>query len=236
MKNLIFFIVLSILSIELHAQIASDITIDGGSIRFIRPNATGGWARGLFFLDHDEVTRIGGMGMLGTGDNTIHRMYLAHGEKPWSSGQGLYVLPDGKTGIGITIPVTKLDVNGNMRVGNVSTPSGYKLYVEEGIITEKVVVAKHGTINWADYVFEKDYDRNTIKEVEDYIQQNKHLPNVPSTQEVNDNGINMVEMDATLLRQIEELWLNMIDLNDKLTNLEKENKQLKKKLRKKINL
>ena len=44
----------------------------------------------------------------------------------------------GSVGIGTASPQAKLDVNGNVRIGNVPVPSGYKLYVEDGILSEKV--------------------------------------------------------------------------------------------------
>lgn len=113
-----------------------------------------------------------------------------------------------------------ITINGKMRIGTVNTPNGYKLYVGEGILTEKVKVATHGTAQWADYVFEPDYDLNSLEEVENFIQTNKHLPNVPSEEEVNKDGVDMVEMDATLLRQIEELWLHTIKLNERIQELE----------------
>ena len=117
----------------------------------------------------------------------------------------------------------KIEDNGRVSIGNISTPSGYKLYVDDGILTERVKVATVGSGDWADYVFEEDYDLNSTKEVEMFVKENKHLPNVPSAKEVSEKGVDMVEMDATLLRQIEELWLHVIELN-------KENDSLKAKV------
>jgi len=114
----------------------------------------------------------------------------------------------------------KIREDGKVSVGDVSTPGDYRLYVQRGILTEKVQVAGLGTADWADFVFEEDYDRNSTEEVEAFINENGHLPNVPSAVEVSKNGVNMVEMDATLLRQVEELWLHVIDLK-------KENEALK---------
>ncbi len=123
-----------------------------------------------------------------------------------------------------------LHINGSTLVGNgsVSTPEGYKLYVTEGILTEKLKIADASGIDWADYVFEEDYDRNTTDEVEAFIKANKHLPNVPSAKEVSENGIDVAEMDATLLRQIEELWLHVIELKKENEALKAEMTELKK--------
>jgi len=117
--------------------------------------------------------------------------------------------------------------DGKISIGNVTTPGQYKLYVEEGILAEKVKVATDGLIDWADYVFEENYDLNSTKEVETFIKENKHLPNVPSAKEVNEKGVDMVEMDATLLRQIEELWLHVIELKKQNEALNNQIKALK---------
>ena len=74
-------------------------------------------------------------------------------------------------------------------------------------------------ITWSDYVFAKDYNLNSLAEVENYINKHHHLPDVPSEQEVKTNGIDLAEMDAVLLRKIEELTLYVIELK-------KENEQL----------
>ena len=60
--------------------------------------------------------------------------------------------------------------------------------------------------------FAKDYQLKSLEEVETYINENKHLPDVPSAEEVVKSGINVAEMDALLLQKIEELTLYMIEL------------------------
>ena len=99
-------------------------------------------------------------------------------------------------------------------------PADYRLYVSGGIMTEKAKVALKNTNSWADFVFEESYQLNSIAEVKDFIKNNKHLPHVPSAKKVVEDGINIAEMDAILLRQIEELWLHVIKLSE-------ENKALK---------
>ncbi len=107
-----------------------------------------------------------------------------------------------------------------------NTLSGdFNLYVTKGILSERMRVRT--VDDWADYVFEKDYPLNKISFVEQHIKTNKHLPNVPSAKEVEKEGFDLSKMDATLLRQIEELWLHTIELNKKVQSLEEELKQLK---------
>ena len=112
----------------------------------------------------------------------------------------LFLSNNGKVSIGLdpNLPTT---FNGN-----------YKLYVAEGIMTEKIKVALESTASWADYVFEADYNLMTLNEVESFISEHGHLPNVPSAKEVVEEGIDMAEMDAKLLEKIEELTLYMLEL------------------------
>jgi len=69
---------------------------------------------------------------------------------------------------------------------------------------------------WSDYVFEKDYRLRPICEVEEYIAEHGHLPDVPSAEEVSEQGQDLGRMDAILLRKIEELTLYVIELEKKL--------------------
>lgn len=62
--------------------------------------------------------------------------------------------------------------------------------------------ARYHVTNWCDYVFEEDYELMSLSDLEKYLSKNKHLPNVPSEQEVKENGFDVVEMDAALLRKI----------------------------------
>jgi hypothetical protein len=112
-----------------------------------------------------------------------------------------------------------------------STPDGtkYKLFVKDGIRTEKVKVDIASANGWADYVFNKGYKLLSLSDVEKHIDEKGHLPNVPSADDVVKNGVNLGEMDAKLLEKIEELTLYVIQLNKDVKKLEEENKQLKRK-------
>jgi len=110
-----------------------------------------------------------------------------------------------------------------VKIGNVSTANkNYKLYVEKGILTEKVKVAVKNSNQWADYVFEENYDLMSIEELEDYVSENKHLPNVPSAKEVVKEGIDMAQMDATLLEKIEEFTLYVIQQQKEIKEVKDE--------------
>jgi len=110
-----------------------------------------------------------------------------------------------------------LYVEGSVGIGSQKI-DGYKLSVN-GKIRASDDIKVYPETEWADYVFEEDYTLKTLEEVENYINTNGHLPNVPSAAEVEASGIELGAMDAKLLEKIEELTLYMIELkkqNDKL--------------------
>jgi len=117
--------------------------------------------------------------------------------------------------------------NGRVGIGldpdELTTPEEYRLYVAQGILTERVKVALRHTTDWADYVFKNDYKLLTLGEVDAFIKKYGHLPGVPSAEEVKEKGIDVATMDAKLLEKIEELTLYMIELK-------KENEAMKMQL------
>lgn len=119
-----------------------------------------------------------------------------------------------------------ISAGGTVQIGTTTTPAGYKLYVETGILTEKVKVALKSGANWADYVFADDYKLQPLHEVETYIKANKHLPGVPSADEVVEKGLDLGSMDAKLLEKIEELTLHMIQLEKEVNTLKQKNTEL----------
>jgi hypothetical protein len=106
-----------------------------------------------------------------------------------------------------------IDQNGNIGIGTTDT-KGYKLGVNGSAIATSMTVKLNA--NWPDFVFAKTYGLRPLSEVESYIKANSHLPEVPSAAQVAKDGINLGEMDATLLKKIEELTLYLIEQNKKL--------------------
>ena len=80
-----------------------------------------------------------------------------------------------------------------------------------------------------DYVFEKDYNLLPLSEVEAFINQNKHLPEVPSAKEMEAEGLNLKEMNLLLLKKVEELTLHVIHLNKNNSEMRSEIEKLKNK-------
>jgi hypothetical protein len=111
--------------------------------------------------------------------------------------------------------------NGKVVIGNVSnTPNNYKLYVEDGILAERLKVAVKTSSDWADFVFAENYRLRSLAETKLFIQENQHLPDVPSAAEMVEKGLDVREMNALLLQKIEELTLHVIALNERVEELE----------------
>jgi hypothetical protein len=109
--------------------------------------------------------------------------------------------------------------SGNIGIGT-TDPKGYKLAVAGNMIAESVKVQLKGS--WADYVFEDDYKLKTLEETEAFVKKNKHLPEIPSAAEVKTNGIDVGEMNAKLLKKIEELTLHLIEKEKKDNDQQKQ--------------
>ncbi|NLU91230.1 hypothetical protein [Chitinophaga sp. Ak27] len=108
-----------------------------------------------------------------------------------------------------------ISATGNVAIGN-NNPQRYKLAVEGTIGARRVKVTQE---SWADFVFNKDYQLPAVHEVADFIKQNKHLPGIPTTQQVKEEGIDLGEMNKLLLQKVEEQMLYIIQLNKQVQEL-----------------
>ncbi|MFB9110341.1 tail fiber protein [Flavobacterium gyeonganense] len=114
-------------------------------------------------------------------------------------------------------------------VGIGTTTPGSKLTVAGNIHAQEVKVTPNaGTV--PDYVFADDYKLKSLEEVEAYIKQNSHLPEIPSAKEIEKNGLMLAEMNMSLLKKIEELTLYMIELKKENQNLTDNQKILEEKI------
>ncbi|GIQ61398.1 hypothetical protein Flavo103_45330 [Flavobacterium collinsii] len=114
--------------------------------------------------------------------------------------------------------------NGNVGIGTMSPDE--KLTVKGKIHTQEVRVDMAGPLV-PDYVFANDYQLKSLQEVEDYINKNKHLPEIPSAQEIEKNGLMLAEMNMNLLKKIEEMTLYSIQQNKKIDQQSEEIESLK---------
>jgi len=103
----------------------------------------------------------------------------------------------GNVGNGVVNPQNTLDVNGTIHAKEI----------------------KVDLIGWSDFVFNDNYKLRELEELEDFIMENKHLPDIPSEEEVLKSGVQLGEMNALLLQKIEELTLYIIEQDKKTEKL-----------------
>ena len=112
----------------------------------------------------------------------------------------------GSVGIGTINPQAKLDVRGVISAEEV------KVQVLAG----------------ADYVFNSDYNLKSLSEVEAFVKENKHLPEIPSEKHMQENGLSMNEFQIKLLQKIEELTLYTIQQEKRADEQDRRIKELEK--------
>ena len=175
------------------------------SLQGIQLSKSGGrWVRlfspSLTITAYNYITRNNDAGIVignVAGVNTVDHGFVI--VPHWNSRGGLRVTPAGTVGIGTSL---------------VNNPNGYTLAVYGKIGANEVMVENTST-TWADYVFKPNYRLRKLKEVENFITENQHLPEIPSAEEVRTNGHKLGEMDVLLLKKIEELTLYVIELEKK---------------------
>lgn len=161
------------------------------------PNGTGGFARGYSIANQDNSETYIQLGTFGNYFGGISNLTYSYIGREYNNTYMVF-RPNGNIGIGTTNPQDKLSVNGKIRA--------HEIKVE--------------TSNWPDYVFSTDYKLPTLAETEQFIKDYGHLSEVPKASEVETDGISLGEMNKILLKKIEELTLQVIELNKKVDRQE----------------
>lgn len=112
----------------------------------------------------------------------------------WYYGNDLVIDGGGNIGVGTLTPDQKLSVNGTIH-------------------SKSVLIDLNG---WSDYVFKKDYQLRPLNEVKAYIEENQHLPEIPSELEMIKKGLDVSEMNKLLMKKVEELTLYLIQKEEQL--------------------
>ncbi len=110
--------------------------------------------------------------------------------------------------------------NGKVAIGTDKIPGNHTLYVKGGILTEELQVQLLS--NWADTVFTSTYKKMPLFELENFVMEHHHLPEVPTKDQVKAEGLNVAEMNTLLLKKVEELTLYIFDLKKEIDDMKHE--------------
>ena len=161
----------------------------------LRPKTNGdAW---FHFYDDDDVKRCGWSADWAGGLNKLCLYdYTKSGAVMQFEENGdIFMIPTGNVGIGTTTPDKKLTVNGT-------------IHAKEVLVDLNVP--------GPDYVFEPDYQLRDLDELQQYIETNKHLPEIPSAATMEEEGISVSEMNMLLLKKVEELTLYILEQESKI--------------------
>jgi uncharacterized protein (DUF1499 family) len=126
---------------------------------------------------------------------------------------------------GFNVAAGDATITGNLALGTSNDPS-YRLSVCGKIRSTEVKVQA----GWCDFVFEPSYRLKSLDEVESFVKTNKHLPDIPTAEEVKANGLELGEMTSKLLQKVEELTLYLIQQKKEIEQLKSENDSMKRSL------
>jgi len=112
------------------------------------------------------------------------------------------VLKNGDVGMGTIAPQYKLDVIGTIRAKEIKVD-----------------------LNGADFVFGKEYKLMPLSELETFINEQKHLPDIAPAKEMHEKGTNLGDLNSKLLQKVEELTLYVIVQNTSLKEQAKKNEE-----------
>jgi hypothetical protein len=110
-------------------------------------------------------------------------------------------------------------VNQQLLVNTYTGKPNYEMSVNGQIACEEVLV--EASEDWPDYVFAEDYALMDFENLRSYLRVNKRLPGIPSAAEVAEEGVMIGDMQKRLLEKVEEMALYILQLESRITELEK---------------
>ena len=231
-------------------QIGDRWTFHNGGTKVIGYNYDSQWPDGSYRITDGYVSQI-----RFTESGHIHFKFAgndAAGSQITDEITSLSLTNSGNVGIGTSNPNSRLHIKyGAIKIsGGASLGQGTRFQIDtevsyahkflefRNINGEQFGVWGDGTVKakkikvqstWSDFVFEPDYKLTPLNELETYINNNKHLPDIPTEQEIIKDGLDLGDMQKLQMQKIEELTLYIIELNKRIESLEKENSKLKNK-------
>ncbi len=144
--------------------------------------------------------------------------------------EALRINARGHVGIGTTTPDYKLDVCGTIRAKEVKVEefTCSNASFNGTLAANQITVTTNG--HTADFVFQEDYQLRELREVENFIKTNKHLPDIPSAAAMEEQGVNLAEMNKLLLLKIEELTLYAVQKEKEIQALKEKDKRQEEKV------
>ncbi len=191
-------------------------------LKVIGSNATNNYGQAASYASYVQG---GNATWFGAYDVTSYGQYIQGGSTSGmgSYSFGLYVVPGGASTGGKSYAACFM---GNVLINKSwQTNSAYKLDVDGKVRANEVVVNTNGS----DFVFSDDYTLLSLGELERYVTKEKHLPDIPSASEMQNEGVGVGALQTKLLQKVEELTLYVIAQDKRIEKLEKENAELKNK-------
>lgn len=210
-----------------YGSVYGELIHEGGGTGFrINANANGGWADIHFQTDGTTRMFLERAGKLGIGTvSPVTKLHIEGGSDASNSSHG-YLMTGPVDGSNVIIDNNEIMARNNgassylylnhngggVIMGPGSPAAGYQLSVRGKIMAEELRVDNYG--DWPDYVFAEDYKLLPLEVLRATIDQTGHLPNMPSADQVQEEGIMVGEMQGKLLEKIEELTLYILQLHE----------------------
>lgn len=146
----------------------------------------------------------GGRAFVHEGNNVLTINYAGDFSNGVKIGNYLWIANDGtlitlgNVGIGTTTPKAKLSVNGNILATEIKIKTNIEV---------------------PDYVFDPSYQLPKLSTIEEYVKTHRHLPEIPSAAEIQKEGVDLTQMNLSLLKKVEELTLHLIEKEKEIEKL-----------------
>jgi hypothetical protein len=212
------------------------VTITGDDFK-IGTLASNNLGRAVIRVNGGDRFTVAPDGNVGIATTTpLSRLHVASGDDASLTSNGFMMLGS-ETGGNIVIDNNEVIARNNgavstlflqnnggpVQIGSTGVPTGYLLSVAGKAICTELRVQLTGA--WPDYVFDSKYKLPSFDKLRQYINENKHLPNIPAAKDIEKSGMDVGDMQRRMMEKIEELTLYVLELEKKVSALEKRNNQ-----------